>query len=512
MSATVSAQPLPTVEVLGSTEAEPSKKLQRHGSDIPSSLSSEKAAGAEIEVSLEDIEDPKEMSPLRRWAAVFVISSAALCVTAASSMASFTISDGLEPDYHINYEAGISSVSLYAGGLAIGPLFLGPLSEFFGRNGIYTASHTAFLLLNFPVAFANNAPVHLIFRFLTGFVGSAFLSVGGASMGDMFPNETVANPMAIYTVSPLIGPVFGTSISGFINQHLDWRWTYYILIIWCVFELALLVLFVPETYVPYLLTMKARRLRRDTGDTRYFAPLEKSSHKILRTIQISCVKPFSMMLYEPMLLLVDIWQVHSWMALILGIVYLTFAVFPVIFGGVYHFNVQMTGLSFLGIGIGMIFATASQPVWNAINRRETKKYNGMPPPEVRLYPGMVGGLLIPLGLFWFAFTIYPSVHWIVPIVGSAPFGTGFILCASTVFTFIVSTYREHSASGMASNAFLRSMFCVAFPLIARPMFKRLGNVGAMALLAGLTLCMAPLPYVSFFMAAFSHSHPKSRIV
>lgn len=152
-----------------------------------------------------------------------------------------------------------------------------------------------------------------------------------------------------------------------------------------------------------------------------------------------------------------------------------------------------------------------------MNRREIKKYNGSPPPESRLYGGMVGGLLVPigkhtyipcqildidkdhshgmrpLGLFWFAFTVYPHVHWIVPILASIPFGCGVILCFTSVFTFLVSTYRSSAASVMASNAFLRLMLCVAFPLIARPMFRRMGNVGAMALLAGLTLAMAPLP-------------------
>jgi len=59
-------------------------------------------------------------------------------------------------------------------------------------NGVYFASYTTFVLLNFPIAFANNAPVHFIFHFLADFAGSAFVSVSGGSMGDMFPNETVA--------------------------------------------------------------------------------------------------------------------------------------------------------------------------------------------------------------------------------------------------------------------------------------------------------------------------------
>lgn len=47
-------------------------------------------------------------------------------------------------------------------------------------------------VLNFPVAFANNVAVHMIFRFLTGFAGSAFLSVSGGAISDVFKNENVA--------------------------------------------------------------------------------------------------------------------------------------------------------------------------------------------------------------------------------------------------------------------------------------------------------------------------------
>lgn len=53
---------------------------------------------------------------------------------------------------------------------------------------------------------------------------------------------------------------------------------------------------------------------------------------------------------------------------------------------------------------------------------------------------------------------------------------------------------------MASNSATRSLFAVVFPLFADAMYKRLGTVGATALLAGLTTVMSPLPYVH------PHSH------
>ena len=37
---------------------------------------------------------------------------------------------------------------------------------------------------------------------------------------------------------------------------------------------------------------------------------------------------------------------------------------------------------------------------------------------------ILGAPLITGGLFWFGFTTYPSIHWIVPITGSFIFGLG----------------------------------------------------------------------------------------
>ena len=51
-------------------------------------------------------------------------------------------------------------------------------------------------------------------------------------------------------------------------------------------------------------------------------------------------------------------------SLILGILYLTFQAFPIIFEGRHGFNMQSTGLTFLGMAIGMLLGLCTQPYWN----------------------------------------------------------------------------------------------------------------------------------------------------
>ena len=50
-------------------------------------------------------------------------------------------------------------------------------------------------------------------------------------------------------------------------------------------------------------------------------------------------------------------------ALILGIQYLTFQAFPIIFEQGHGFNVQETGLSFAGMGLGIFIGLAVQPLF-----------------------------------------------------------------------------------------------------------------------------------------------------
>ena len=98
-----------------------------------------------------------------------------------------------------------------------------------------------------------------------------------------------------------------------------------------------------------------------------------------------CNRRAALIIYDRMALLLDIWWVVRFsssgcrvretectetgttrfrLSLILGILYLTFQAFPIIFGEKHGFNAQDTGLSFLGVGVGLAIAMVSQIYWN----------------------------------------------------------------------------------------------------------------------------------------------------
>jgi MFS family permease len=72
-------------------------------------------------------------------------------------------------------------LSIFILGYAIGPLFLGPLSEIYGRVIILQLSNLFYLLNNLGCGFAQTSGQLMAFRFLSGLGGSAPLAISGVS-------------------------------------------------------------------------------------------------------------------------------------------------------------------------------------------------------------------------------------------------------------------------------------------------------------------------------------------
>ena len=154
--------------------------------------------------------------------------------------------------------------------------------------------------------------------------------------------------------------------------------------------------------------------------------MEKTAKSIAETVARSLMRPVQMLVLEPMILCLCIYT-----AIILGILYLFFGAFPLIFRTSHRFELWQVGLTFLGILAGILFAAASDPAFGRIRSRLMAKAfaehgAGQSEPEYRFPAVMAGGLLAPVGLFWFAWTTMPEVHWLVPIAASSFFGAGYV--------------------------------------------------------------------------------------
>ncbi|KAK4174595.1 major facilitator superfamily domain-containing protein [Triangularia setosa] len=438
---------------------------------------------------------PRSMPQWRKWVIIFITSVGSFCVTNGSAVYTASYADMIA-EFNTSRIVVTLGLSFYVLGIALGP-FWSPLAEFYGRRPIYLASFLFFMIFLIPSALAKNIQTMIISRFFQGLAGSAFLSVSGGTVSDMFTHDKMLMPMAIFSLSPFVGPSTGPLIGGVMVMFVEWRWMHYYLLILSGALLLSIALFVPETYHPVLLKRKAAKIRKETGDSRYYAPIERSTKSIPVTVGLSLLRPFQILFFEPMALILNIYT-----AVLLGLLYLFFGAFPLIFTTNHNFNLWQVGLTFTGLLVAMIIACCVTPLWNnfrhTLKERRRKKTGVLKDePEDQLPQVIVGAPLITGGLFWFGFTSTPDVHWIVPLIGSGVFGLGMSFAFTGVFTFLVAAYPRYAASALASNALVRCSFAAAFPLFGYQMYEALGFQWATGLLAFITLALLPFPYIFF---------------
>ncbi|CEP63785.1 Yhk8p LALA0_S09e02454g [Lachancea lanzarotensis] len=462
---------------------------------------SEKADSYEVTLEENDPENVlTQMSLPRKWFVALLVTFTAADITMTSSCWSLAQAD-IRRRFNMSEEVSVLGLSLYLLGMGCGPLLLSPLSELYGRKPTFIGSLSISMCFLFLTTWGRNIPALLIGRFLSGFFGSSFLSVAGGVISDIFSKQQIGVPMTIYTTATFLGPALGPLISGALS-HVSYRWTFVVMIIESGVYVVLLLFTFKETYTPVLLVTKARRLRKETGDDRYFAPLEviRREFSLLQAIGLSVGRPFGLLTRDPMMGVLCFYT-----GLILAIVYMFFVAFPYVFTKLYHFTDVEVGVTYMGLLVGILLVAPTSVIFQKRYERKVERNNGERIPEFRFEALFYGAFLAPMGLMIFAWTSYSHVHWIAPIIGTSVFGAGVFFIFTGIFGYTVDAFRLYTASAMACNSFVRSMMGGTFPLFTLQMYRRMGINWASFLLAMISLAMVPVPFLFTKYGAYLRS-------
>lgn len=183
-----------------------------------------------------------------------------------------------------------------------------------------------------------------------------------------------------------------------------------------------------------------------------------------------------------------------YMAIQYGFFYVMFATFSELFPSIYGFSVGITGLCYLGLGLGFfILSFFGATFSDRIYRKLATRNGGKGVPEYRMATMLMGSFLVPTGLFWFGWSAQARIHWIMPIIGSALFSGGMILTYLSTQLYIVDSFT-YAASALSTVSVVRALFGFAFPLFATQMFDALGNGGGYSLFGGVAVLIGvPFP-------------------
>lgn len=214
------------------------------------------------------------------------MSSTILAVASQSIAADFGLTDVYTPAL---------PVGTYVLGLGLGPLYLAPLSEIRGRRVVYLISFSLFTVLTVGCALAPSITALSILRFFAGTCGSAGPTLGGASIGDMFVRKERGKAQSLYALGPTAGPIVGPLIGAFIvDRTHGWRWLMWIVVIASGLTVLLSLVFLKETYGPFLLLVKAKNAKGSA------TPSDKYRLTLLRSL-LSCnvKRPFQLLFFSP---------------------------------------------------------------------------------------------------------------------------------------------------------------------------------------------------------------------
>ncbi|KAJ5716759.1 MFS transporter [Penicillium malachiteum] len=383
------------------------------------------------------------------------------------------------------------TVTIYLLGFCLGPLVLSSLSETYGRLVVYHICNVIYIGLTVGCAPSPSTGMFMEFRFLCGIAASSPMAIGGGTIADLYVEAERGKAMVIFGMGPLLGPVIGPVIGGFVSQDIGWRWTFWLILILSSTIFLISVVLLRETYEPTLLTRKAARLYKETGNAKLYA----RTFKNLRTTQIlrrSIMRPTKMIFLSPIVLLIS-----TYCAFMFGLLYLLFTTFPDVFEETYGWGPGISGLAYLGLGIGMIFSIA---LFGLLSDKLLKQPRGgtVARPELRLILMMWCSPLVPVGFIWYGWSAKFHTHWIVPIFGTGLIGISAFLIMMPRQLYLVDSFgAEGSASALAGNTVMRSLFAALLPLAGPDMYARLGLGWGNTLLGFIALVFVPVPWLFF---------------
>ncbi|RJE24507.1 transporter [Aspergillus sclerotialis] len=432
---------------------------------------------------------PQNWPMIKKVYVIIVLSLFNIIGTIASSIMGPAQSE-VAQQFGVSNEVAVLCTTLFLVGYIFGFLTFGPLSEKFGRKWPLILGIAISSLFNLMPALGTNISTVVIGRFFAGFFGVSPVGVMGGITSDCFVMAQRGIAMAFAVCLVFSGPTFGPVVGGaIVGSTLDWRWTMWVVIIAGLGLCVIAALAFPETYPPVILRKQTNILRKRYGNKNIRSALDKEGFSLQDIARVYLIRPFWLFTTQPILALLTLYQ-----SFLYGVLFLFYQSYPYAFGEIRGWETGIDTLPLLGIVIGVFLGTVGIIIYNqAYFRYHCHGPDGSFIPESRLPPMVFGGVIIPIGIFWYAWTAIPNIAWPSPVCASLLIGCGMYLLYIQGFNYIVDCYTSMANSALGVNGSMRSIFGAAFPLFATQMFHSLGVAYATTILGAISVCLVPVP-------------------
>ncbi|KAI4268835.1 MAG: hypothetical protein LQ337_007618 [Flavoplaca oasis] len=427
----------------------------------------------------------------KKWSIVLVLATVILLV---GLNATSVTTPGLiiAEHFHVidtSFPHSFWPVTVWNTGAAIGPMIGMPMLENFGIRKGYMLLYLIFTAMVIPQALAHNFATLLVVRAIAGLVGGVLQNVLEQVAPEIWATEKERNlPITIYTFVYVSGVTLGP-VLGAVVHELSWRWVFYIQLIIYGAMFPIVPLTIKETRGPIILSHLAK-----TDPSLAKAANELPHPKLLSLIYDAITRPAHLLFTEPVVFFLTLWA-----AFCFGLVFIMTQSIPQVYHTNYAFSDSASGLVqvslFIGEAVGFA-ACLPQNAYYLRSARRNKSDPGVPIPEARL-PLSIPASFIGLagGLFWYAWSSFPHVHWIVPTIGLAFVGFAIMVIITAVDLYIADAYMKYAGSAIAAVALGENLFAAWLPLAAKSMYTRLGFQWTSSLLGFVAVGLTAAPMV-----------------
>ncbi|MCT2589485.1 multidrug effflux MFS transporter [Streptomyces sp. N2-109] len=121
------------------------------------------------------------------------------------------------------------TLTTFLGGLALGQLVFGPLSDRYGRRGPILAGAAVCTLATAACALAPSLTWLAVLRFLQGFSGAAGVVIGRAVVADVARGAAAARLLGLLMTLGGIAPILAPLVGGQVVEAVGWRPVFWLL-------------------------------------------------------------------------------------------------------------------------------------------------------------------------------------------------------------------------------------------------------------------------------------------
>ncbi|KAL4256351.1 MFS transporter superfamily protein [Pleurotus pulmonarius] len=457
-------------------------------------------------VDIEDVlveNDPRSWSRTRKTVTLCIVSAAAMIAGLGSNIQNPAIQQ-MEKQLPATSSQISLSLSLFTLFQGIVPLVWSAISEIKGRKLVYIASVGLTVLGCIGTALSPNINLIIFFRCIQGAASSSVITIGAATLVDIYPPATRGTKMGIYNAAPLLGPSLGPILGGALATGFSWRACFWFLAIFSGASFLTFLLFFEDPWrkersLTYQNVLWRKPNEQDRQHKKKDACISNNSELCLdsapsplkKTLNESSAVPLhptppvitlSLKHVNPVTPLIGVMRRRNNQLILLAsgfcfaFMFLTAYATARTLGRVYQYSPFKIGLVLLSLGIGTLTGSVLGGYYSDYTFRALKDANGgVGYSEMRLRSTIPGLAFLPLSIVGMGWVYHQHAH--IAVVCAMLFTNGFFLIwiYSSTLTYIVDANNGRSSTAMAANSAFRGISAFLATEIAVPLQNSLGD-------------------------------------